>query len=487
MTATHTFIRTDIVADQYNVERVVIPATKNPSNPVLIPDRPWEGMNARLYGTAIYDDEEDLFKMWYISNHYPDKQVYMMYATSRDGLNWVKPNLGIVDYKGSRANNIFSPGKEWGVHQPSVVKHPDSPADRRYALFAHANGRGPFGRGLLLFHSPDGVRWTPHAKNPVAEGHAEVWNVTWDESTETYLATGKVPTESGRSVGVSISPDGVIWEPENHLILKGGDRDHWIGITRAAGLWYNPPHRNVPELDEVRQPSEHDQHAGQIYGMPAFRYADVYLAFPWAYHSDALMEPQLAWSTDRINWVRDPQRTCLIERGRQGSFDSKMIMGTATHPVTVGNELWLYYGGWDVRHHYPVSDENPWKGAAIGLARWRLDGFVAMVNVSGNQPTLVTSGKPGWVRTRSLKVAGSHLLVNADATLGTIDVDVCDPETGKALPGYSKEECLSVRHDSLRAEILWTGGNLERLVGEEIALNFHINNASLYSFSFLAN
>ena len=78
MTATHTFIRTDIVADQYNVERVVIPATKNPSNPVLIPDRPWEGMNARLYGTAIYDDEEDLFKMWYISNHYPDKQVYMM-------------------------------------------------------------------------------------------------------------------------------------------------------------------------------------------------------------------------------------------------------------------------------------------------------------------------------------------------------------------------------------------------------------------------
>ena len=30
------------------------------------------------------------------------------------------------------------------------------------------------------------------------------------------------------------------------------------------------------------------------------------------------------------------------ERGRQGSFDSKMIMGTATHPVTVGNELWLY-------------------------------------------------------------------------------------------------------------------------------------------------
>lgn len=480
----HTFIGEEIIATQHNVERVVIPATKNPSNPVLIPDRPWEGMNSRIYGTVIFDEEEDIFKMWYITNHYPDKQVYMMYATSRDGLNWIKPDLGVFEYKGSRTNNIFASGKDGGFHQPSVVKHPQAPPHQRYALLAYTNGRSEYARGLLLYHSPDGIHWTPHPDNPVAPAFGDVWNVTWDEVTETYLATGKVQTEAGRSVAVSVSSDGVHWEPENHFVLSGNTRDHWIGATRAAGLWYNPPLERVPALDEERQPHEHEQHGGQIYGMPAFRYADGYVGLVWAYHSDALMEPQLAWSTDRLKWVRDPQRTCLIERGRQGSFDSKMIMGTATHPVVVGNELWLYYGGWDVRHHYPVSEENPWKGAAIGLARWRMDGFVAMVNACGNQPTLVTSGRPGWVQTRPLKVKGESLLVNADATLGEVRVEVCDPRSGEVLSGYSKDECIPVHHDSLRAEILWNQGNLQRLVGTEVALRFHITNASLFSFTF---
>lgn len=483
MSTKYTFISGDILVDQHNVERVVVPATKNPSNPVLIPDRPWEGMNARLYGTVLFDEDEELFKMWYISNHYPDKQVYLMYATSRDGLNWIKPSLGIVEYHGSRENNIFMVGSDGGIHQPSVIKHPEAPEERRYVLLAYANNRGPYGRGLLLYHSPDGVRWTPYANNPVAPAHGDVWNVSWDPVTKTYLATGKVPTESGRSVAVSISADGIHWDPENHFILKGNTRDHWIGVTRAAGLWYNPPHQRVPVLDEERAPHEYDQHCGQIYGMPAFRYADVYLGFVWAYHSDALMEPQLAWSSDRFHWVRDPQRTCLIERGRQGAFDSKMIMGTATHPVEVGNELWVYYGGWDVRHHYPVSDENPWKGAAIGLARWRRDGFVAMVNACGNQPALVTSGRPGWLLTRPVHVTGEMLLVNAEATQGAVHVEVCDPASGEPLPGYSQHECLGIRHDSLSAEVQWNKGNLKPLVGKDVSLRFHVQNASLYSFT----
>ena len=32
------------------------------------------------------------------------------YATSQDGLTWVKPELGLVDFQGSRANNLVVRG-----------------------------------------------------------------------------------------------------------------------------------------------------------------------------------------------------------------------------------------------------------------------------------------------------------------------------------------------------------------------------------------
>ena len=41
------------------------------------------------------------------------------YATSRDGISWDKPELGLVDYEGSTANNIVWRGggntkEQWG-------------------------------------------------------------------------------------------------------------------------------------------------------------------------------------------------------------------------------------------------------------------------------------------------------------------------------------------------------------------------------------
>ena len=36
---------------------------KHPNNPVLKPDRPWEGWVTYIYGDVIYDLEEKIFKM----------------------------------------------------------------------------------------------------------------------------------------------------------------------------------------------------------------------------------------------------------------------------------------------------------------------------------------------------------------------------------------------------------------------------------------
>ena len=72
--------------------------------PVLQAAAPWERPETGgLWGipNAIYDPEDGLFKLWYNSlGTYPGRNqqrepAYSCYATSSDGLNWERPELGL--------------------------------------------------------------------------------------------------------------------------------------------------------------------------------------------------------------------------------------------------------------------------------------------------------------------------------------------------------------------------------------------------------
>lgn len=43
------------------------PGTKHPQNPLLKADQPWEGWRLEIFGNVLYDEEERLFKMWYLA------------------------------------------------------------------------------------------------------------------------------------------------------------------------------------------------------------------------------------------------------------------------------------------------------------------------------------------------------------------------------------------------------------------------------------
>ena len=82
---------------------------KHAGNPIIVADRPWEQGRSRgetgdvqLVGqTVLYDEEENLFKMWYLPSALPDGRRPWCYATSTDGLNWEKPDLGLIEFEGS--------------------------------------------------------------------------------------------------------------------------------------------------------------------------------------------------------------------------------------------------------------------------------------------------------------------------------------------------------------------------------------------------
>ena len=126
------FLDDYLIESMTGVQRTLNSATKPRNNPVIRPDRPWEGNNLH-YGCVFYDEEQGLFRMWYTASTVtPSKTVRLFtqpdagltatpleqekpnstepivcYATSTDGYSWEKPSLGLVKFNGSWENNIL--------------------------------------------------------------------------------------------------------------------------------------------------------------------------------------------------------------------------------------------------------------------------------------------------------------------------------------------------------------------------------------------
>src|SRR5580765_6440715 len=77
-----------LIAGKVDVVRTYHPFQKNAGNPLLVADKPWEGSLAYLYGTILPNETGGGYRMWY---HSYNGEYHILYATSADGLSWVKP------------------------------------------------------------------------------------------------------------------------------------------------------------------------------------------------------------------------------------------------------------------------------------------------------------------------------------------------------------------------------------------------------------
>jgi len=445
--------------------RVVNPPRKHPQNPLVQPDQPWEGV-CSVYGTAMYDDEAGVFKLWYLTSP-KDRGLkpldlgngrvraphttLVAYAFSRDGVRWAKPVLDRFPYDGDRRNNLLDLGVNNCEGISVLYDRVDPNPERRWKCLYWDHGSGgfevrdgkPFCKpgpddGVCAAFSNDGLVWNPVPENPVIKKYSDTnQNLLYDARLKKYVAFGRFGF--GRKIARSESSDCVHWS-EPQLVM---------------------------ECDADDGPKT------QFYGAGVDIYEGVYIAMTWLYREggDAKIDTQLATSRDGQAWTRVAGRATWLPLGDDDSWEGGMVRAVERIIVN-GDLLFIYYGGVHGPHgrpgHPPVVRKHP---GSVGLAMARRDGFVSFD--AGDQS--------GTVLTKSFPLPAGQLTLNADASRGEVRAALCN-EAGTPLPGFEQSE--PIRDDAYAAAVTWPAADPAKLAGRNIRLKLSARNAKLYSYWF---
>ncbi len=464
--------------DDYLIDTDISSANLSANKPqkrdvVMVCDKPWEG-NATDFFTVINDD--GLYRMYYEAWGLYDKPmaIKVCYAESRDGIHWDKPNLGLVEFEGSRDNNIII---EKIPDNFTVMKdeNPKCPPEMKYKALLSIREidylSGNKQNMLALWVSADGLRFEPHSIISKGFAYDTQNSLHWNRHTGKYYCylRAYVPAPEDK--------DSLFEETDVrvNMVMESEDLVNWSEA------------RIIAEKDELYP----------VYTncVTAYPYDDrYYVGFPsryvqrkeWTKNYDRLggkekrrermkLSPRLGIavtdcifmsSRDNVNWYRFDEAilTPGIEDGENWIYGDcyPALGGLFETPSPFRNsppELSLIVGN----HH--------WMDSPVELVRYvfRRDGF-ASVKATYKKQTLLT--KP-------FTFDGDILKLNfATSARGGIKIRILD-ESNTPIEGYSTYEIFG---DSVDRTIDFDSP-LSALSGRTVKLEFIMSDAEIFSMT----
>ena len=419
-----------------------------PAEIVLRYEMPWE--DRWSYYSTVFRDE-DRYRMYYRGG-LGDKGIpgQICYAESTDGIHWERPELGLIEFNGSKQNNIVWNGV--GTHCAlGVFKdgNPNCQPNERYKALSSDGYKKP----VYAFGSPDGIRWhliqeepviTEYSGDRVVAAYDCLFSTRWDPVGNQYVLFHRIwyrPVDPKvRSVATRTSSDFIHWSPLQRLDFGDTPPEHLYtnGIThysRAPHILIGFPKRFSPTRRRLAE-SEADGVSDT-----------VFISSRDGLHFDRrFMESFIRPGLDRLNWL---DRSNLVAAG---------VLQTSPQ------ELSLY-----VCQHY--------RHPTAHLRRFvlRTDGFVSVH----------TTYSGGEFLTKPLVFEGQELALNySTSAAGTVRVELTDAG-GQAVPGFELESCPEIYGDEIEQVVEWDGQpDLAKLAGKPVRLRFQLKDADLYSIRF---
>ena len=244
--------RRELFVDDYLVERLsgsarLVVQRPVPQGVVLVTDRPWEGSSC-LYFTIFQDG--DLYRMYYrglqVKDGKPAHREVVCYAESRDGVKWTRPELSLVEFRGSKKNNIVWDGLGSHNFTPFIDRNPDCRPDAKYKALGRGK-RTPDGKPgsihqLFVFQSPDGIHWSLMRDEPVlTQGRFDSQNIAfWDAERNCYVTFYRDSLGGFRAIRTATSRNFLDWGEHRFLGYRGVARQHLY--TNAIQRYDRAPH-----------------------------------------------------------------------------------------------------------------------------------------------------------------------------------------------------------------------------------------------------
>jgi len=418
--------------------------------PVLKLDKPWEGAFS-FYTTIIKDG--NLFRAYYrgvreSGNDNSESEV-TCYAESKDGIHWVKPNLGIHDVNGTKDNNVILANAAPVTHNfcPFLDTNPKVNQKQKYKAIG-----GSSRSGLIAYVSEDGIHWEKLQEAPViTEGKFDSQNVAfWSENEEKYVCYFRTSNNGFRSVSRTTSSDFIHWTTP--VVMQFGDTPLEHLYTQQTSPYFRAPHiylaiggRFMPNRQVIS-----NSQAKALNVDPKY-YQDCSDAFFMSTRGGnryvrKFMESFIRPNIGLENWV---SRT---------NYPALNVVQTSP------TEMSIY-----VNEHYAQPTAH--------LTRYsmRLDGFTS----------LSADYDGGEVVTKPFTFEGQELEINyATSAAGSIKIEIQDAN-GNPIPGYAMTDGQEIIGNEIKRIVSWNDNtDVKSLSSKPVRLKIYLKDADLYSLKF---
>ena len=427
---------------------------------VLTLDKPWEGVTSDYQ--VVFKDG-NLFRMYYRGSSHkgytitsflkrgeevvPEHPQFALYAESSDGITWYRPDLGLVEFNGSRHNNIVLMGD--GSHNlaPFRDENPIVHDSQRYK----AVGSGQRNKKPVLFGfvSADGLKWSKIQEEPIiTDGKFDSLNVAfWDVVRGHYVAIYRDFRNGVRTIKHATSKDFVNWTSGHWGEFGDVQRDHLYtnGTTayfRAPQIYLAFPRRFLPWKTLHHKES------------------------PWPGVADTVFMT----SRDGVHWDRRFMES-FIRPGRQRrAWMHRTNLASLGVVPTSPDEISIY-----------VLRERDFPSVHFERMVLRTDGFVS-----------IRAGySEGEFLTRLFTFDGGGLLLNySTSAAGSIRLELQDIH-GHPIPGFSLTDSPVIFGDQIEGQVEWNRPigvtdrePLKHLAGKPLRLRVVMKDADLYSIRF---